>query len=165
MRTFKIVTVFLLSLVCLSVPAFAETPDSETAMKHFRIGAGVGIPYGGVGVNSEYRIKKYASVAAGLGYVTHDGPGWALGAMFYPLKNTGRFNPRLTGYAGRVATIEWNNGRHEGRNGGIIGGGFEWRAYRMVSLDFDLFYIIKDLPAGFQSSNDVGASVGLGVVF
>jgi hypothetical protein len=150
-------------------PAFAEDGSSVTSDPQFRVAAGLGINYGGYGVNTEYRINQYASIDAGLGYVRHDGPGWAVGAMLYPLKNTKTFNPRLSGSYGRVATVEWNDSvhghRYEGRNGGTLGGGFEWRVYKQLSLDFDLFYIFKDLPAGVESNSKVGASAGIGLMF
>jgi len=41
--------------------------------------------------------------------------------------------------------------RYEGRNGGTMGAGFEWRVYKQLSLDFDLFYFFKNLPAGVES--------------
>jgi hypothetical protein len=155
---------------CLSAPVFADEILPPDTANHVRIGAGIGIPYGGYGINTEYRINRYSSVSAGLGYFQHESPGWAVGATFYPLKNDETFNPRLSGYVGRVTTIEWtdvNTGRksYEGRNGGTLGGGFEWRVYKMLSLDFDLSYIFKDLPAGVTSDNYVGASLGIGMVF
>jgi hypothetical protein len=157
-------------MCCISIPAFAEETPPPAPFNHFRIGAGLGIPYGGFGVNTEYRINTYASVNAGLGYLQHEGPGWSVGGAFYPLKNDRTFNPRVSGNFGRVATVEWTNiytGAHsyESINGGTLGGGFEWRVYKKLSLDFDLFYIFKDLPAGVSSNNNVGASLGIGMVF
>lgn len=165
----RIAVLLVLIFVCISAPVLSEEAASPSRKNDFRIGAGVGIPYGGIGVNTEYRVNKYSSLSAGLGYAEHDGPGWAIGTMLYPLKNDKTFNPRLAGYFGRVSTIHWNDtvhgNRFEGRNGGILGGGFEWRVQKQLSFDFDLFYIFKDLPPGFTSNRDVGASVGLGVVF
>lgn len=158
MRVFSIGTVMIL-LVSLAVPALSAED------KQFRVGAGAGVPYGGIGVNAEYRINEYASVGAGLGYCKYEAPGWALGAMFYPLKNTNTFNPRLTGYFGRLGTVEWSDGRHEGYLGGALGGGFEWRMNKQLSLDFDVFYLAKDLPSGVESNNEVGLSIGIGFLF
>lgn len=162
MRVFSIGAVMIF-LVCLGVPALSAEDNQ------IRVGAGAGVPYGGLGVNAEYRINKYASVGAGLGYRQYDGPGWALGAMFYPFKNINTsintFNPRLTGYFGRIGTVNWSDGRHEGYLGGALGGGFEWRVYKQLSLDFDIFYLAKDLPAGVKSNNEVGLSTGIGILF
>jgi hypothetical protein len=160
----------MLFVCCITIPAFAEEPVPPAQFNHYRVGAGIGIPYGGFGVNAEYRINSYASVNAGLGYVHHEGPGWAIGGALYPLKNDETFNPRISGSFGRVATVEWTNiytgsHRYESVNGGTLGGGFEWRVYKKLSLDFDLFYIFKDLPAGVSSNNNVGASLGIGMVF
>jgi hypothetical protein len=157
-------------ICCISIPVFAEEATPPVPFNHFRVGAGIGIPYGGYGVNTEYRINRYVSVSAGLGYVHHEGPGWAVGAAFYPLKNDETFNPRISGNLGRVNTIEWTNNftgshRYEGVNGGTLGGGFEWRVYKMLSLDFDLCYVFEDLPAGVKNNDTVGASLGIGMVF
>lgn len=158
MRIFSIGAVMFF-IVCLAVPALSAGDNQ------IRVGAGLGVPYGGRGVNAEYRINKYASVDAGLGYRQYDNPGWALGAMYYPLKNINTFNPRLAGYFGRIGTVEWSDGRHEGFLGAALGGGFEWRVYKQLSLDFDAFYLAKDLPAGVQSNKDVGFSAGIGILF
>jgi hypothetical protein len=162
----KVVSVFAVSVVaamfylaCFAVPAFSAEENQ------FRLGAGRGVPYGRLGVNAEYRINSYASVGAGLGYFKHDGPGWALGAMFYPIKNDRTFNPRLTGYFGRIGTVNWSDGSHEGYLGGALGGGFEWRVYKKLSLDLDILYLAKDLPAGIKSNGDVGLSTGIGFLF
>lgn len=158
MRVFS-VGAALIFLVCLAVPALSAENNQ------IRVGVGAGVPYGQLGVNAEYRINEYASVGAGLGYYHSDGPSWALGAMFYPLKNINTFNPRLTGYFGRVGTVKWSDGRHEGYFGGALGGGFEWRVYKQLSLDFDIFYLAKDLPAGVKNNNAVGLSTGIGILF
>ena len=153
------VGVVLFVVGCLAGPAFAGNDDQ------FRVAAGVGVPYGRYGVNGEYRFSSYASVGAGLGYLQNAVPGWAVGAMLYPLKNTNSFNPRLTGYFGKVGVVNWSDGRHEGYLGGALGGGFEWRIYKKLSMDLDLFYLAKDLPAGVNSSNNVGMSYGVGILF
>ncbi|MBI5485607.1 MAG: hypothetical protein HY888_14280 [Deltaproteobacteria bacterium] len=158
MRIFSIGAVMFF-LVSLAVPALSAEDN------HFRLGVGIGVPHGGIGVNAEYRINTYASVGAGLGYYQYDGPGWALGAMFYPLENIKTFNPRLIGYFGRVGTVNWSDGRHEGYLGGAIGGGFEWRMYKKISLDLDMFYLAKDLPAGIKSNTEIGYSAGIGFLF
>jgi len=156
----------VLFLIIHSVaPTFAEEIGSHVVTNLIRIGAGTGIYYGGYGVNTEYHINKFSSISAGLGYVTHEVPGWAVGASLYPLKNDKIFNPRLSGYFGRVSTIKWSDNSYEARNGGTLGGGFEWRVYKMLSLDFDLFYIFKEKRADVGYGSDVGASAGVGVVF
>jgi len=159
MRFFSIIAVTFF-LVCLAVPALSADGNQ------IRLGAGVGLPYGGRGLNAEYRINNYASVGAGLGYFRYDGPGWALGAAFYPLKNVNTFNPRLSSYYGRVGTLSWSDGRKEYYLGGTFGGGFEWRVLKNLSLDFDISYVVKDLPAGVKNNNDnVLLSTGIGIMF
>lgn len=161
--------VLFLSIICCAVPVLAEDSDAPAQADHFRVGAGVGIHYGGYGANTEYRINRYASVSAALGYTNHEAPAWAVGASFYPLKNDKTFNPRLSGYYGRVATIDWHNSvgdhRYEAWNGGTLGGGFEWRVYKMLSLDFDLYYIAREHRTNVNYGSDAGASLGIGVVF
>jgi len=158
MRFFSIGAAIFL-FVCLAVPALSAEGNQ------FRLGIGVGVPYGGIGVNGEYRINNYASVGAGLGYFQYDGPGWALGAMYYPLKNVNAFNSRLTGYLGRLGTLKWSDGRHESIIGGALGGGFEWKVYNKLRLDLDIYYLVRDLPVGTKNNNDVGLSTGIGILF
>jgi hypothetical protein len=146
-------------LASLAVPAFSAEDD------HFRLGAGAGVPYGKLGVNAQYRMNSYVSAGAGLGYFEHDGPGWSLGAMCYPWENMNTFNPRLTGYYGRIGTVNYSSGRHEGYLGGAIGGGFEWLILKKLSLDFDVLYLAKQLPARVKSRGDVGLSTGVGFLF
>jgi len=169
MKSALIVIVISL-LACLSIPAFAEEGTGPVDVNQFRIGAGRGVAYGGLGINTEYRINKYASVAAGLGYKSHINPGWAVGAMFYPLKNDEIFNPRLTGYYGRVSTIGWNssvNGhRYEAVYGGALGPGFDWRINKRFTLGVDVLYLIRDMPANVQyRHNAINISAGIGIIF
>lgn len=167
----SMIAVMLFLVVAVAAPAVAEQSTPIVQPNSFRIGAGAGIPYGGIGVNGEYRVNPYSSLSAGLGYVKHDGPGWALGAMLYPLKNNRTFNPRLSGFVGRTATLErtdaFNRKSFEAINGGTLGGGLEWRIDKKLSFDFDIFYVFRDLPQGARKKDgsDVGLSTGLGLLF
>jgi hypothetical protein len=165
-KSMKVVSVLAASVVAVTVfLVFSAVPAFSAEDNQFRLGAGRGVAYGGTGLNAEYLINSYASVGAGLGYFKHDGPGWSLGAMFYPIKNDRTFNPRLTGYFGRLGTVNWSDGRHEGYLGGALGGGFEWRVYKKLSIDLDILYLAKDLPSGVKQHGDVGVSTGVGFVF
>lgn len=166
-----IVVVVLFLVAAVAAPAVAEQSTTIVQPNSYRIGAGVGIPYGGIGVNGEYRVNPYSSLSAGLGYVKHDGPGLALGAMLYPLRNDKTFNPRLAGFVGRTATLErtdaFNRKSFEAINGGTLGGGLEWRIDKKFSIDFDISYVFHDLPQGVtkKDGSNVGLSTGLGLLF
>lgn len=167
----SMIAVMLFLVVAVAAPVVAEQSTPIVQPNNYRIGAGVGIPYGGIGVNGEYRVNPYSSLSAGFGYVKHDGPGWALGAMLYPMRNDRRFNPRLAGFVGRTATLErtdaFNRSSFEAINGGTLGGGFEWRIDKRLSFDFDIFYVFRDLPQGVRKKDgsDIGLSTGLGLMF
>jgi len=164
------ITVVLLLASCIAIPALAEETSPPAHVDHFRVGAGLGIHYGGYGLNTEYLVNRYSSMSAALGFFPHAGPGWAVGATLYPLKNDRAVNPRLSGYFGRMSTLKRINiftGQidYEAINGGTLGGGVEWRLYKQTSVDFDLFYVIEDLPAGVAKKDYVGGSFGIGVKF
>lgn len=167
MRIFRIAAVLLLAS-CFSFPAFAEETPPPPHVDHFRIGAGLGIHYGGYGVNGEYLVNRYSAISAALGYFAQGGPGWAVGARVYPVGSDRPFNPRISGFVGRVATLketDFFDTRYKAINGGTLGAGMEWRLYKKLSMDFDLFYVFEDLPPGVEKKDHVRASIGIGVKF
>ncbi len=165
MKYFLSVIAFSL-VVFLAVPAFAEESNASFGANQFRIGVGGGIPYGGWGVNGEYRFNKYVSASAGLGVWKHESPGFAVGAMFYPFKNDGWISPRFSAYFGRVSTYDWGNPTghtYRAVYGGAVGPGFEWRIYKRLTFGLDLFYLAKNAPNGYRHGID--ASAGFGITF
>jgi hypothetical protein len=169
MRSFRIAAVMLLANF-IAIPVFAEETPLPAHIDQFRIGAGVGIHYGGYGVNAEYLPNRYTSLSAALGYFVHAEPGWAAGARVYPLRNDRAFNPRISGFGGRMATIKETNlstgsVRYKAVNGGTLGGGFDWMLSKKINMDFDLFYLFEDLPAGVKKKDYVGTSLGIGMKF
>jgi hypothetical protein len=152
--------------ICVAMPAFSEDNKSSFNADHFRIGIGGGVPYGGIGVNAEYKFNTYISASAGLGYYQHEGPGFAVGAMFYPLKNDGTVNPRLSAYFGRVSTYKQSTvsgDNYRPTYGGALGAGFDWRIYKRLTFGLDLFYLMKDAPNGYRSG--ISGAAGFDITF
>lgn len=153
-------------LMCMSTPAFSEAEKASEVPNQFRIGIGGGVPYGGIGVNGEYRFNPYGSLTAGIGYYRKEAPGFAVGAIFYPLKSDGKVSPRLSGYFGRVSTWErtsWGVTTYRAIYGGALGAGFDWRIYKNLAFGLDLLYLLKDTPKGYSSG--IGGTAGFGIVF
>jgi hypothetical protein len=153
-------------IICMSGFAFAEASKDVSNPNQFRIGVGGGVPYGGIGINAEYRFNTYVSLGAGFGYYRHEAPGVSGGVMFYPLKNDGKINPRFSAFFGRVSTYEWH--RDSGASyraiyGGAVGAGFDWRFYERFTFGVDAFYLMKNNPRGYKGG--IGASAGLGIMF
>lgn len=140
-----------------SAYAFAEEAD------RFRIGVGGGVPYGGIGMNAEYRFNNYVSATAGLGYYTHEAPGVSVGAIVYPLQNNRTVNPRLSGYFGRVSTLErkeLSGTTYRALYGGALGVGFDWHIYKKLTFSLDVLGLIKDCPDRYKYAVSVGAGFG-----
>jgi hypothetical protein len=160
-------SVFVIGLIVLvSAPVFAADDMGSRVANKFRVGVGAGVPYGGIGVNAEYRFNTYVSLGAGFGYYRHEAPGVSGGVIFYPLKNDGKISPRFSAYFGRVSTYEWH--RDDGYSyraiyGGAVGAGFDWRFYERFAFGVDAFYLMKNNPRGYKGG--IGASAGLGIVF
>ena len=87
---------FLLAFI--AVLLFAGLSSAEEPLKNtqerFRLGLGVGIPYGVLGANLELLPEDLFALTAGAG-VGVDSPCWAAGLRLYPFKKATKFSPRL----------------------------------------------------------------------
>ncbi len=116
-----------LSAVALAIPPYSPpslSDDSGSSVK-FSGGLGVGVMYGGLGTNVEYRATDQVSLTAGLGL---DGHGqWLAGARYY-------FKPAGHGARGRFTLGVGEIARdkdiipdgHDSMMKGVLGIGWSW---------------------------------------
>ena len=147
---------FLVILTGLSFSANASAIENV-------FGFGIGLPYGGVGVNYELGLNDYFAATAGVGALP-DNVGWNAGVRFYYPGRNYKFRGRLTALYGTNTVLE-REGYYEteydtetGFSGGI---GFNWRFARNWAFDGDLFFADDNVPDGYERKND-GLVVSLG---
>ena len=127
-------------------------------------GFGIGMPYGGFGVNYELGLNDYLAPTAGVGYLP-DNLGWAVGLrLYYPGREL-KFRGRFTALYGTNTLIE-NKGffdsEYETETGFSAGIGFNWRFGKNWAFDGDLFIADSDIPTGYEEKgSDVKFSLGL----
>lgn len=151
----KIWMIVFLAALCVSFSALAFAQDEEGAPKG--VGRlGLGIPYGGFGINYEHPFNDMISLQGALGYL--GGAGWSAGAKVYAMKNTGR-NIRLylSALYGTTTIVDTGktNSNWELKTGTAVGLGFGKRSWQVEFL-----YVPTKVPAGMEQ---VGGNVKLGV--
>ncbi len=152
---FSLIMLFLSSLY---TPVFAD--DIENV-----IGFGVGLPYGGFGINYELGLTDYFAPMIGVGALP-DNVGWNVGARLYYPDRSAKFRVRATCLYGTNTLLEerswWNNEEEYTTDEGISAGfGFNWRFAQSWAFDFDLFYVDSDIPAGYEEKgSDVKFALG-----
>ena len=116
-----------------------------------RLGIGLGIPYGGVGLN--YETAGQAVPTLGLGYVP-GGVGWNVGLRYY-LKPPGttNMNWRITAFYG-VNTILDTGSEYDTRTGVSLAIGVK----NAKGFDADLVIPFTNVPAGYE---EAGAALKL----
>ena len=145
-------------LLMFNKTAFAEeAPQSKT--DPFRLGVGLGVPYGILGLNLSYRINDLIEASGGYGSARDGFKGWAIGGRIYPFSELKRFRPRLAAFYGVVGrvTVEDNatdtNRTIDVFEGFALGGGFEWKFFSRHSLDLDLFYSTGEAPEEYKTDD------------
>ncbi len=165
LRMKKLLLAFI-AVFLLAGLSSAEEPLKNT-QERFRLGLGVGIPYGGVGVNLELLPEDIIALTAGAG-VGVDGPGWAAGLRLYPLKKAGKFSPRMSVYYGTVAVLKDSNG-YNMDTGAAYGAGFDYKLSNnfIRGIDFELLYVDYETPEGYveEDGGDIKLSIGYEFVF
>jgi hypothetical protein len=138
-----------------SLPAFGQEEGMAGAVSRFSLGAGLGIPFGVIGLSCEMNpilgagpdvIAKYFSFNVGLGYAGA-GPGYSLGFRFYPMGRDRVWAPKVSLMYGTVLVVNWE---HTYR-GFSVGAGVVRRLRKKTSLDADLIFIINRF--GYSSTN------------
>ena len=165
----KLVSAFIIVLLS-AVLVYAEgtsLENSEGNSDRYRIGFGLGMPYGGFGAGLEAFPMDKVSIALGLG-TTSGGMGWAAGVRFYPVERFGRFWPRLSAYYGIVAVLEDSKGNvHDTHSGSAFGVGVNVLIDVDYTMDFELLVVDNEPPPGYvkKSGDDVTVSIGWGFYF
>jgi hypothetical protein len=159
--------IILLSFNC----AFAEE-DLQIGTDPFRLGVGLGIPYGLIGFNLSFRVNSLIEATAGYGTARNGFKAWAVGGRLYPFKDLDKFRPRLSALWGIVGTVRQDLLNDEHRTidvfeGFAIGAGFDWTFFERHSIDLDLFYASarKSRRYGLESEDHSTVSLGYGYRF
>jgi len=113
------------------------------------IGAGIGVPYGAIGVNTEVAIFKYFSLSAGFGSTIYAGSAYSVGGRAYFASTESKFRPRISAHYGTNAVISvsgidgTNIDYNESFNGLSLGAGIlgMFGESRRFGFDFDIIYL------------------------
>mgnify|MGYP000530703033 FL=1 len=126
------------------------------------IGVGVGIPFGGLGLNYEYRLNDYAALIMGLGFVPEN-VGYNAGVRFYYPKPTATFRGRLSVLYG-VNAIEDNiyTDKYETQTGLSVGPGLSWFFSKNLALDVDFLFTNYKASEGFTEKGP-STKISLGI--
>ena len=93
----KIISVFILS-ICTSLSVADDEVVEVSEVDNMGFAVGLGIPYGGLGINISRDLTENVEIMGGLGVF-----GWAVGARFYPSKESPSF--RLSGIYGTNTVV------------------------------------------------------------
>jgi hypothetical protein len=138
-----------------ALPVFAQDEKPAAAASRFSLGAGLGIPFGVIGLSCEMNpilgsgpdsIADYFSLNLGLGF-SGAGPGYSLGFRFYPLGRDRVWAPKASLMYGTVLVVNWEYMYR----GFSAGAGVVRRLNKKTSIDADLIFIINRF--GYSSSN------------
>ncbi len=138
-----------------------STPAFSAEFEHV-FGTGIGLPYGGLGVNYELGVCDYFAPVIGLGIIP-DNVGWNAGARLYYPGREAKLRARLTALYGTNAVIEreYSSEDYDAETGLSGGIGINWRFARHWAFDADLFVVDQDIPNGYkEEGSDVKISLG-----
>jgi len=142
-------------LLAVSSQAYGQAESSGKIPSRFSLGAGIGIPFGVIGLSCEVNpiiasgpdsIANYFSLNLGLGF-SGAGPGYSLGFRFYPLGRDRVWAPKVSFMYGTVMVVNWEYAYR----GFSAGAGVVRRLNKKTSVDADLIFIINRF--GYGSSN------------
>lgn len=162
----------LITLIVLSLSTSMAV--SQESSKQHSFGIGLGIPYGILGANVDYRIASNLCVSAGIGTTVIAGIGYSAGLKFYFVSPENKLRPRISAFYGVNSAVEKKGGSDPGKesfSGLSIGAGIQWMwgVSRSNGLDFDLFYLatsgldidkIRDQGYSVSDPGNVTFSVG-----
>jgi hypothetical protein len=155
--------IFVKKSVCIllfCLPLLLSTGALAMKPEHV-VGLGLGLPYGGVGVNYELGLNEWFAPTGGLGYYDDD-TRWNVGGRFYYPGQTAKLRGRVTLLYGTNATL--NNsftGEKKALEGFSAGVGVDWRYSSHWAYSFDVFVADPDVPAGANRENN-GIVIALG---
>jgi len=160
----------IVAVVALLVPSTVRAQDEGggSMPSRFSLGAGLGIPFGVIGIGCEVTpilssgpdsIANYFSLNLGLG-VAVAGVGYSLGFRLYPLGRDRVWAPKLSLLYGVVAVVDWK----DIVRGFSVGGGVVRRLRGKLSLDADLIFIINHFGFDYIDWDSIGRlKVSLGL--
>ncbi len=152
----------LLFITAFCVPANANSMENV-------FGLGIGMPYGGLGVNYELSLNDYFAPTVGVGSLPEN-TGWNVGLRLYYPGRDHKFRGRITALYGTNTVLERERNNSDsdydtetGFSGGI---GFNWRFGKAWAFDGDLFFAESDIPEGYEEKGgDVKFSLGFSYRF
>jgi len=132
--------------------------------KHGSIGAGLGIPYGILGLNLDLNLIEYLTLSAGIGTTLFsDKPGYSIGGRLYLASAEKTWRPRISAFYGTIGgiqityyydeyyepSIEPFSSDAEVFYGPIVGIGISsyWGQRKNYGIDIDLIYILDNKVA------------------
>lgn len=155
------------ALLLAALPAFAQEGKAGEASR-FSLGAGLGIPFGVIGVSCEMNpilgaggdaAADHFSINLGLGMAVA-GPGYSLGLRYYPLGRDRVWAPKLSLMYGVVAVVDWE----DIVRGFSAGAGVVRHLRSRLSLDGDVIFIINRFGFDYIDWSHIGRfKVSLGV--
>lgn len=160
----------VIAALALAVPAplCAQAEGGAGTPSRFSLGAGLGIPFGVIGISCEMNpilgsgpdgIARYFSLNLGLGMAVA-GPGYSLGFRFYPLGRDRVWAPKVSLMYGVVAVVDWQ----DIVRGFSVGAGVVRRLRGRMSLDGDVIFIINHFGFDYIDWGSIGRlKVSLGV--
>lgn len=100
-----------LMVVIVVVGLFAASMAQAQTLSPYRLGVGLGVPYGGVGLNAEMQGNNQLAPTIGVGSMLGAGLGWSLGAHYYlkPSEGDKHKGSRITLLFGTNALAEPNS--------------------------------------------------------
>jgi opacity protein-like surface antigen len=135
--------VILLSLLSFSIQAQEAVPTSQP-FKENTIGAGIGIPYGVIGINADINIAPNLNLTGGIGYAIV-GVGYNFGAKYFFSDVSKSFRPRVLAVYGTNAYLQViGASSYDKAYTGLslgVGGQWMWGKSRTNGVDFDIIFI------------------------
>jgi hypothetical protein len=160
----KLIVVLTAVLLCL----VSGTVIAQMAEAEHSFGFGLGLPYGGLGVNYELGATDYFACTIGLGRVP-DNIAWNVGIRLYYPGREAKFRGRTTFLCGTNLVLEtqhWYGSEYKTEEGLSTGIGFSWRFGKKWAFDADLFHIDANIPAGYEEQGpDTKISLGFSMRF
>jgi hypothetical protein len=150
-----------------SAQAMTQSPAEKES--HISAGIGLGIPYGVFGVNVEFSpllagigesaLFDYFSLSAGVGY-SPGGLAYAFGCRIYPMGQKDKIRPRISGYYGIVALIEYYYDDYDRLEGFAFGGGGLYKINKKISADLEVLYILPNHYSDYLEGGRIKLSFG-----
>jgi len=143
--------ILMLAIVC-TLPALSfgqEFVMERPTPKKNSVGLGLGIPYGGVGVNLNVNLVSNLYFTAGVGTTVLASAAYCVGVKYFFTPAPRSFRPRASAYYGITTIVEkqYPQGKTEDDTyaGIVLGRGSQWMwgQSRSNGFDFDLLYIAQ----------------------